>query len=70
LAIPYLNATIVSAHHVEVSPPSPKAPTRHWSSMALGSTIAKDLAIPRNITPMRLPAYAPELCPIENVWEY
>jgi transposase len=28
------------------------------------------LTIPENITLVRLPPYAPELNPIENVWEY
>jgi transposase len=28
------------------------------------------LAVPRNITLVRLPPYAPELNPLENVWEY
>ena len=32
-------------------------------------TTAK-LAIPRNITPIYLPSRAPELNPVENVWQY
>ncbi len=28
------------------------------------------LTVPRNVTLLRLPPYAPELNPIENVWEY
>ena len=28
------------------------------------------LTVPENITLLRLPPYAPELNPIENVWEY
>ena len=28
------------------------------------------LAVPSNVTLLRLPPYAPELNPIENVWEY
>jgi DDE superfamily endonuclease len=35
-----------------------------------GFHIAAALTIPENITLVRLPAYAPELNPIENVWEY
>ena len=35
-----------------------------------GYHIAKALTIPENITLVRLPPYAPELNPIENVWEY
>ena len=35
-----------------------------------GYHVAKSLAIPDNITLVPLPPYAPELNPIENVWEY
>ena len=35
-----------------------------------GYHIAADLAVPENITLIRLPPRAPELNPIENVWEY
>ena len=31
---------------------------------------AGDLKFPNNITPMRLPPYAPEVNPIERVWEH
>ena len=31
---------------------------------------ASDLKFPDNITPMRLPPYAPEVNPIERVWEH
>lgn len=30
----------------------------------------KDLVVPGNITPITLPPYAPELNPIENVWQF
>jgi transposase len=52
-------------------PRTPRDQRRIWAYiLGAGFHIAKDLAIPRNITPMRLPAYSPELNPIENVWEY
>jgi len=35
-----------------------------------GYHIAKDLIVPENITLIRLPPRAPELNPIENVWQY
>ncbi len=35
-----------------------------------GYHVAADLKIPKNITLMKLPAYSPELNPIENVWQY
>src|SRR5450759_1430693 len=34
-----------------------------------GYHVAKDLAVPHNITLVPLPHYAPELTPIENVWD-
>ncbi len=35
-----------------------------------GWHIAKDLAVPANLTPVFLPAYSPELNAIERVWLY
>jgi transposase len=35
-----------------------------------GHHIANDLAVPKNVTLVSLPPYAPELNPVENVWEY
>jgi transposase len=35
-----------------------------------GYHVAKHLAVPHNVTLVPLPPYAPELNPIENVWEY
>ncbi len=35
-----------------------------------GYHAAQNLAVPHNITLIPLPPYAPELNPIENVWEY
>lgn len=35
-----------------------------------GWHISADLKIPDNITLLHLPPYAPELNPVENVWEY
>jgi transposase len=35
-----------------------------------GYHVAKDLAVPDNITLVPLPPYAPELNPVENIWEY
>ena len=35
-----------------------------------GYHVAARLAVPSNITLVRLPPYAPELNPMENVWEY
>lgn len=35
-----------------------------------GWHIADDLAVPPNISLLRLPPYSPELNPVENVWQY
>lgn len=35
-----------------------------------GYHVARDLVIPANISLLRLPRYAPELNPVENIWEY
>ena len=35
-----------------------------------GYHVAKDLAVPANVTLIPLPPYAPELNPMENVWGY
>lgn len=35
-----------------------------------GYHVAHDLAVPDNVTLVPLPPYAPELNPMENVWEY
>ena len=35
-----------------------------------GYHVAKHLDVPDNITLVPLPPYAPELNPVENVWEY
>jgi hypothetical protein len=40
------------------------------SSSGAGYHVANKLAVPANITLVNLPPYAPELNPIENVWEY
>ena len=68
--MPCLNARTVSAHLADVSTEVAEGAHAVLVLDGAGFHIAKDLAIPRNITPMRLPAYSPELNPIENVWEY
>ena len=35
-----------------------------------GYHVATNLAVPKNITLISLPPYAPELNPVENIWEY
>lgn len=35
-----------------------------------GWHVADELAVPANISLLRLPPYSPELNPVENVWQY
>jgi DDE superfamily endonuclease len=46
------------------------APDAHVALVLDGAGwhVARDLAVPANITPVPLPAYAPELNPVERVW--
>ena len=60
----------VAASHCDR--PQGGAPGSHAALVldGAGYHFAAALTIPENITLVRLPAYAPELNPIENVWEY
>jgi transposase len=60
----------MSLHLVEIG--RQVAPGSHAALVldGAGYHVAKDLAVPDNITLVPLPPYAPELNPIENVWEY
>ena len=48
------------------------APNAHAALVldGAGYHVAADLVVPDNITLVPLPPYAPELNPVENVWEY
>jgi len=35
-----------------------------------GFHTSKQLCVPENVTPIQLPAYSPELNPIENLWHF
>lgn len=70
MVLPFLNARSVSVHLDLIGR---KVAVGAHAIMVLdgaGFHIAKDLNIPTNMTLMKLPAYSPELNPIENVWEY
>jgi hypothetical protein len=70
VVLPFLNARSVSVHLDLIGR---KVADGAHAIMVLdgaGFHIAKDLNIPTNMTLMKLPAYSPELNPIENVWEY
>jgi hypothetical protein len=70
LVMPAANAEAMSLHLAAISR---KVAAGSHAVLVLdgaGYHIAAALTIPENVTLVRLPPYAPELNPIENVWEY
>jgi hypothetical protein len=70
LVMPVANAETVSLHLIAIGR---KVAIGSHAVLILdgaGYHIAAALTIPDNLTLMPLPPYAPELNPIENVWEY
>jgi DDE superfamily endonuclease len=68
--LPAANAETMSLHLAAISA---KVATGSHAALVIdgaGYHIAKALAVPDNITLVRLPPYAPELNPIENIWQY
>ena len=70
LVLPAANAEAMSLHLAEIS--RQVEPGAHAALIfdGAGYHVANDLVVPDNITLINLPPYAPELNPIENVWEY
>lgn len=70
IVAPTANTEVMSFHLAEIA--RQVAPGVHAVLVLDGAGYhgAKDLAVPENITLLPLPPYAPELNPIENVWEY
>jgi putative transposase len=68
--MPAANAEAMSLHLAAIG--RKVAPGSHAILVidGAGYHTAGALAVPDNITIVRLPPYAPELNPIENVWEY
>src|SRR5258706_2147521 len=70
LVMPAANAETMSLHLTAIGH---KVAAGSHAALVLdgaGYHIAAALTIPENVTLVRLPPYAPELNPIENVWEY
>jgi len=68
--MPAANAETMSLHLAAIGR---KVAAGSHAALVLDSAgyhIAAALTIPENVTLVRLPPYAPELNPIENVWEY
>jgi transposase len=70
LVLPAANTEAMALHLAEIG--RRVAPGTHAVLVfdGAGYHLAKDLAILENITLVSLPPYAPELNPVENVWEY
>jgi transposase len=68
--MPAANAEAMSLHLAVIG--RKVAPGSHAALVldGAGYHVAEALAVPDNVTIVRLPPYAPELNPIENVWQY
>jgi hypothetical protein len=71
LVMPQANSEAMSLHLAEIS--RQVASDAHAVLVCDGAgwhQAGQRLTVPSNITLLRLPPYAPELNPMENVWEY
>ena len=71
LIMPYANTEAMSKHLEEIS--IHVAPGSHAALLCDGAGWHQGsgaLIVPKNITLLPLPAYCPELNPMENVWKY
>ncbi len=71
LVMPHANCEAMNAHLEEISKAvAPQAHAIVVCDRAGWHLSANKLNLPDNISLLPLPAYAPELNPMENVWEY
>ncbi len=70
LVMPHANTEAMNLHLLEIG--RTVAPGAHAALVfdGAGWHTTPALELPENITPVRLPPYASELNPTENVWEY
>jgi DDE superfamily endonuclease len=71
IVMPWVSSEAMSIHLAEIS--LCVRPNAHAVLVCDGAgwhQTGQRLTVPTNITLLRLPPYAPELNPIENVWEY
>lgn len=70
LVLPYVNTEAMELHLAEIA--RTVAPGAHALLIMDGAGWhgAKALKVPGNMTLLKLPPYAPELNPMENVWQY
>ena len=70
LILPYVNAEAMGLHLEEIAKAVAPGAQALLIVDGAGWNGAKALAVPANITLLKLPPYAPELNPMENVWAY
>jgi hypothetical protein len=70
VVLPFLNARSVSVHLDLIGRKVAAGAHAVLLLDGAGFHIAKDLAIPGNMSLMKIPPYSPELNSMENVWEY
>jgi hypothetical protein len=70
LVLPRANTAAMNAHLAEIA--ATVAPDAHAVLVLDGAGWHRgdDLAVPGNISLLRLPPYAPELNPVELIWEF
>ena len=70
LILPHVDAEAMSRHLQEIAKMVQTGAHALLIMDGAGWHQAKALKVPENITLLKLPAYAPELNPMENVWAY
>jgi DDE superfamily endonuclease len=70
LVLPYVNAQALSLHLAEISQQVASGAHAVLVLDGAGWHKAAELTVPDNLTLLPLPAYSPELNPIENLWQY
>lgn len=70
LVLPYVGTEAMNLHLVEIAKTVAQGAHALLLIDGAGWHVAKALKVPDNITLLKLPPYAPELNPMENVWQY
>ena len=70
LAVPFANTEAMQLHLDEISRTVAKGAHAVLLADRAGWHTTKALAVPKNITMIFLPSRAPELNPVENIWQY
>jgi transposase len=70
LALPYADTAIMQLHIDEIARRVTKGARAALLMDRAGWHTTAKLAMPKNITPILLPSRAPELNPVENVWQH